>query len=392
MEEMHKKEKWSWPLRLLAIAAAVLVLVSLLLLRRNYMLEQQLAENARIAELEDYVEENFYQDVDRDAAIDSALKGYVAGLNDPYSSYLTDDEYSDWQEKESGTTVGIGVTVQARDESGLLIVEVNPDSPAEQYGLLPEDVIVAVDGQRVSDLGYEESVAAVKGRIGTEVVLTVERDGEEMDISVVRGQVITITASGQMLEGNVGYIRISAFRANTDDQFTDALDALLEQGAEYLIFDVRNNGGGLLSSLEDTLDPLLPEGIIATASYGNGTERTIVESDAEELDLPMAVLVNENTASAGELFAASLRDFDKAFLVGETTFGKGVMQDTRQVSGGAVTLTVATYQTVKGECYHGVGLTPDEEVALAEDFVVDYENPDLEGDAQLKKACESVIG
>ncbi|MBQ8514566.1 MAG: S41 family peptidase [Ruminococcus sp.] len=392
MEEMQKREKWSWPLRLLAILAAVLMLVSLLLLRRNYMLEKELAENARMAELEDYVEENFYQDVDEEAAMDGALKGYVAGLNDPYSSYLTEDEYSDWQVKESGTTVGIGVTVQAIDEDGLLIIEVNPGSPAEQYGLLPEDLIVAVDGQRVSELGYEESVAAVKGQIGTEVVLTVERDGEELDISVVRDEVVTITAFGQMLEENVGYIRISAFRANTDEQFTETLETLLEQGAESLIFDVRNNGGGLLSSLEDTLDPLLPEGVIAIANYGNGTERTIVESDAEELDLPMAVLVNENTASAAELFAASLRDFDKAFLVGTTTFGKGVMQDTRKVSGGAVTLTVATYQTVKGECYHGVGLTPDEVVALGEDFTVDYEDPDLQGDAQLKKACESITG
>lgn len=385
MEEQQKKSVVPY---LLAAAALILGLLSLLLYQKNRNLEQELAKNERLTELENYVDQNFYQAVDTDAAMDGALKGYVAGLNDPYSSFLTEEEYNDWQVMESGTSVGIGVTVQSAEDEGMLVVEVNPDSPAEQYGVQVDDVIVAVDGKTVSELGFEGAVAAVKGEVGTEVVLTIQRGEEQIDCTVVRSEIVTVTASGQMLEGNVGYIRISAFRENTDEQFMEALETLLDAGAESLIFDVRNNGGGLLTSLEKSLDPLLPEGIIAIASYGNGTVQTIVSSDAEELELPMAVLVNGNTASAAELFSASLHDFEKAFLVGTTTFGKGVMQDTRTVSGGAVTLTVATYQTVRGECYHGVGITPDYEETLPDDYAINFEEPDLEGDTQLRCAYE----
>ncbi len=387
MEEEKKRNPVSY---LLAAAALVLALLSLVLFQKNRMLEEEISKNTRLAELEEYVDENFYQDVDEEAAMDCALKGYVAGLNDPYSSFLTEDEYTSWQVMESGTSVGIGVTVQSTEEGNMLVVEVTKGSPAEQYGVLVDDVIVAVDGEKVVDLGFEEAVAAVKGDIGTEVVLTIERGEEQLECSVVRGEIVTVTSFGMMLEGNVGYIRISNFRENTDEQYSEVLETLLENGAESLIFDVRSNGGGLLSSLEKTLDPLLPEGVIAVANYGNGTVNNIVESDAAELDLPMAVLVDQNTASAAELFAASLHDFEKAFLVGTTTFGKGVMQDTRTVSGGAVTLTVATYQTVRGECYHGVGVTPDYEEMLTEGYIIDFENPDLQKDTQLKLAYEKL--
>lgn len=387
MEEEQKKSAVPY---LLAAAVIALGLLSLTLYQRNRMLEQEIAENSRMAELEQYVEQNFYQDVDEDAAMDGALKGYVAGLGDPYSVFLTPEEYGEWQVKESGTSVGIGVTVQAEAETGMLVIEVTADSPAEKYGVQVGDIIIAVDGKPVSELGFENAVAAVRGEAGTEVTLTLQRGAETLDCTIVRGEVVTITAFGQMLEGNVGYIRISAFRENTDEQFTEAMEALLDAGAESLIFDVRGNGGGLLTALEDTLDPLLPEGIIATANYGDGTVKNIVESDAQELDIPMAVLINENTASAGELFAAALHDFDKAFLAGVTTFGKGVMQDTRTVSGGAVTLTVATYQTVRGECYHGVGVSPDYEAVLEEGYVIDFNAPDPEEDAQLRIAWENL--
>ena len=146
----------------------------------------------------------------------------------------------------------------------------------------------------------------------------------------------------------------------------------------------------MLSSLKKMLDPLLPEGNIATATYGNGEVETIIKSDADELDIPMAVIVNENTASAAELFAASLHDFDKAFLVGDTTYGKGIMQNTLELSEGALTLTVATYQTVRGECYHGTGITPDYEISLPEDFIPDFGNPDIKEDIQLRTAYEKI--
>lgn len=389
MEKIHIEERERPSLRqyLPYMIIAVLGVFCVLLWMRGEKLSEELRDTARLAELSEYVDEKYYQDTDGDALMDSALKGYIAGLEDPYSSFLTPDEYSSWQEKESGTSVGIGVTVQAHDE-GLYVVSVTEGSPAEKGGFLADDIITAVDGQLVTELGYEEAVAAVKGEIGTDVALTVDRDGGTLQLVITRGEIVTISAEGQMLPGNIGYIRISAFRENTFNQYNEALTGLIEEGAESIIFDVRDNGGGLLTSLENVLDPLLPEGDIAVASYGDGSEKTIVRSDDNELTLPMAVVMNENTASAGELFAAALSDFGKATLVGTVTYGKGVMQDTRTVAGGAATLTVAAYRTVKGECYHGVGVSPDMEVVLPEGYAVDFDEPDIESDIQLKAAYE----
>ncbi len=388
---MKEKEKINLLPYVLTAVIGILCVLCAMLWQRNAALTRELAEGARLAELSEYVSENYYQDTDEKNLMDNALKGYVAGLGDPYSVFLTQDEYGGWKEKESGTSVGIGVTVQSVEE-GLYIVEVTSGSPAETAGIQAEDTITAVDGKLVTDLGYSEAVAHVKGEIGTDVVLTVLRDSEEIEITVTRGEIVTISAEGQMLDGNIGYVHISAFRENTFDQYSKVLNELLEAGAEGIIFDVRNNGGGLLSALEDVLDPLLPEGNIAIANYGDGTVKTIVESDSKELDIPMTVLVNGGTASAGELFAASLRDFGKASLIGETTFGKGIMQDTRTVAGGAVTLTVAAYQTVKGECYHEIGVTPDTEIAMPEDYAIDFKNPDTEGDIQLAEAYAGITG
>lgn len=374
---------------LLVIVTVLSAAFGFLLFREKRLLEKKLDENAQIMELEKYIDDNYYKAPDKEAVMNGALKGYVAGLEDPYSSYLTADEYDDWQNVESGTMVGIGVTVQA-DEAGLYVVSVTEDSPAYISGIQEGDIITEVEGESVSEIGYEEAVVRIKGEKNTQTVLTIRRNEELLEMSVMRSEIEVITVSGTMLEDNIGYIRIAAFRENTDEQFIKIFDKLIADGADGIIFDLRNNGGGLLNSLEKILDPLLPEGIIATATYGNGDVKTIVESDNVETDLPMAVLVNGNTASAAELFAASLSDFNKAFLVGETTYGKGVMQYTAPVAGGGLTLTVATYQTVRGECYHKIGITPDYQVSLAENFNPDFEAPDIENDAQLKIAFENL--
>lgn len=374
---------------LLAIVTVLSAAFGFLLFRENRLLEEKLDDNAKIMELEKYIDDNYYKAPDKDAAMNGALKGYVAGLEDPYSSYLTADEYDDWNNMESGTMIGIGITVQA-DEAGLYVVSVTEDSPAYTSGIQEGDIITEVEGESVPEIGYEEAVVRIKGEKDTQTILTIKRNEELLKMSVTRSEIEVVTVSGTMLADNKGYIRISAFRENTDEQFIKIFDKLIADGAEGIIFDLRNNGGGLLNSLEKILDPLLPEGIIATATYGNGDVKTIVESDKAETNLPMAVLVNGNTASAAELFAASLSDFDKAFLVGETTYGKGVMQYTAPVAGGGLTLTVATYQTVRGKCYHKIGITPDYQVSLAENFKPDFETPDIENDAQLKIAFKNL--
>lgn len=378
-------------IRILTGVLVIFIASSIALCVKNFKLESEIESKSNLIELEKYVNDNYYKAADKEAAMNGALKGYVEGLEDPYSSYLTADEYNSWKTMESGTMVGIGVTVQFDEESGLYVAEVKEGYPAYESGIKEGDIITEVEGESIPEMGYEEAVSRIKGEEGTSVNLTIKRDdNEDMKFSVLRSEIVVNTVSGKMLDEDIAYIRISAFRENTDEQFKEIFDELIDDGAKGIVFDLRNNGGGMLVSLKAILDPLLPEGTIATAKYGNGEVKTIIESDKNEINLPMAVLVNGNTASAAELFAASLSDFDKAFLVGETTYGKGVMQDTREVAGGAVTLTVATYQTVRGECYHGIGITPDYEVSLSEDFVLDYEKPDEKGDSQLKTAIENL--
>ena len=354
---------------------------------RNYRSQDTYRELDQLAKT---VKQNYYTDVDENDVMQGAMKGYVAGLDDPYSQYMTDEEYSAYQTDEAGQTIGIGVTVQQNEDGYLQVVSVSDDSPAKDAGIQADDVILKVGEDDVAELGYAGAVAQVRGEAGTTVTLTIQRGDQTKELEVERRSMDVITAQGKMLDGNIGYIRISAFKGNTPEQFQAIFDQLVQDGAKALVFDLRDDGGGLVDALEQILDPLLPEGDIAIATYRDGTTKTLVKSDAEECNLPMTVIVNGNTASAAELFTASLHDFGKASIVGTQTFGKGIMQVTQTMpGGGALTLTVATYQTTKGECYHKVGITPDEIVEPGED-AIDYDNPDPEKDPQLKKAIEMV--
>ena len=222
----------------------------------------------------------------------------------------------------------------------------------------------------------------MRGTEGSEIKLTVRRDGIDKDYTFTRRSIEMITVSGEMVNERVGYIKISGFKKNTPQQFIDTLERLTSNGAKAIVFDVRDNGGGIVDSLSDCVDPLLPEGVIATAEYKDGHRETLVYSDAAELDIPMVVLVNNNTASAAELFAASLRDFGDAVLVGEKTYGKGVMQQTTEFDkNGAVVLTVAKYKTTVSEWYDGIGLTPD----------LTVENTSEEYDEQKSRAVDAAM-
>ncbi|MDE5768997.1 MAG: S41 family peptidase [Oscillospiraceae bacterium] len=366
------------------ITALAVCLLTLLFVRKNF------SKYTRLEELDAYIQKNYYLDLndeDQEKMIDNMLKGYVAGLGDKYSQYLTPEEYEGFLTKESGKTVGIGVTVVQGDDGYPEILEVQENSPAEESGLQVGDVITAVDGMDVLEVGYTESIANIKGEENTTIKITVLREKSSLDYEITRKTFDIATAQGEMLDNQIGYIRITNFRENTVEQFLTALETLKNDGAQGFIFDVRDNGGGLLNSLEKMVDPLLPEGIIATATYHGGKTETVVKSDPEELDLPMVVLVNGNSASAAELFSASLRDFKQAKLVGTQTYGKGVMQVTaRTEDGGGLSLTVATYQTSRSECYQGVGLEPDIIVELPEGFIIG--SSDRENDTQLAAAME----
>lgn len=336
-----------------------------------------------MAEIEYLINKHYYEEPeDIGELVDMALTGYVAGLGDVYSCYNDIEDTKEADNNHAGFYVGIGITVTMSAEGYIEIIEIPQNSPSLEAGLQVGDIITAIDGKDVLSTGYQESVESVKGDVNTEVTLTVKRGDTVSDYKVTRKTFDIVTVEGKMLEDNIGYISISQFNGKTYEQFQEKLDSLLSDGAKGLVFDVRNNGGGLVYSVEDCLDPLLPEGEIAVAIYRDEKSETIVESDKKELDIPMTVLINGGSASGAELFAASLRDFKDAPLIGTKSYGKGVMQDTFTLSDkSTVVLTVAKYKTTKSDCYHKVGLIPDIEIEP------DNEN---DSDVQLDKAVEFI--
>ena len=371
----------------ISAVAASLATSTLFIAANTYKKNTDKNDFSEYYEILRYIDQYYYEEPDKDSYMDNALKGLVAGLGDPYAAYTTPDEYQSLMESYEGSFAGIGVTIIQNSDMEFEIVDVLKNSPALESGIETGDIITAVNGIKTDKLTTQELVALVKGAVGTEVTITFKRDGNEFDKNIMRDEITSETVEYKMLENNTAYIKITSFKDVTTEQFKTTLDSALNDGAEKIIYDLRNNGGGLLTSCEAMLDLLLPEGDVAYARFKNGSEVTICSSDENELDLPMAILVNENTASASELFSSAMRDFDKAKLVGTKTFGKGIMQNTMELSNdGGLTLTVAEYRTAKSECFHGEGLQPDYEVELPEG--TDISSPDPKNDPQLKKALE----
>ncbi len=385
---MNKKISFGLALSLIAIASAVtFILTSFFSLQSFNKKVVDVNEKAKkynsLQLLDTYVRDNYFGKIDETELNDGILKGYVAGLDDKYSRYLSADEYIDEQNENAGELIGLGLTL-SEDESGYIRIDsIIADSPAIESGIQNGDIIISVDGVDVIETGFNEAVEAMNGSEGTSITLTVRRNGVDTDYTFTRRSIELITVTGELIDGSIGYIKIDGFKQNTPDQFINTLQHLTSNGAKALIFDLRDNPGGLVESVEECLDPLLPEGVIAIAEYKDGHSETIVYSDSSELDMPMTVIVNKNTASAAELFAASLRDFGKAELVGEKTYGKGVMQITTEMeNGGAVVLTVAEYRTTVSECYDKIGLNPD--------YTVVDDNADDDYDVQYYEAMNII--
>lgn len=310
----------------------------------------------------------FVGDYDPDAALDTAMEGLVYGLGDRWSYYLTAEGYEAQKQSRSNTYVGIGVVVRYTDERGLLIDTVRAGGPAEEAGLEPGEIITAVDGTSVAGDARYDATGLIQGEKGTDVVLTLlAPDGSEREVTVTRAPIETEPVKSEMLEGKVGYVSLSDFHSRTADQLNAAVDELVEQGAEALVFDMRNNGGGYVDEMTAMLDHLLPEGAIFRSESKAGVEHE-VKSDANCVDLPMAVLVNSGSYSAAEFFAAELQEAAGARIVGEPTSGKGYSQQTIPLpNGGALNLSTARYTTGSGVSLIGTGVTLDREVRLTEE-------------------------
>lgn len=377
--------------KLIAVAAASAILSSAVTISILYTgLSKYKKSNEELVnyyEVKKYIDDNFYEEIDDTKLMDYALKGLVEGLNDNYAAYMTPNEYKKAMEDTSGSLVGIGVTVQQNENDEFEIMDISPDSPSSKADIKSGDIIIKVNGIDTNNMDIENLVSLIKGKENTNVTISIKRKDQEIECTLTRKTIESITVNYKMLESHIAYIGVSAFKEITIEQFEEALNKAFSEGAEKIIFDMRNNGGGQVNACEACLDPLLPEADVASAEFKDGHSEVICRSDDNELDMPMVVLVNENTASAAELFSSALRDFNKAKLVGKNTFGKGIMQGLYELSnGGGVKLTVARYKTAKSECYHGVGLAPDFEIELPED--TDISEVDPQSDPQLKKAIE----
>lgn len=314
----------------------------------------------KLSQLEHLIQERFIGEADLTAMEDAAADAMVDSLGDRWSYYIPADQYDTHTETMENAYVGIGITILAQEDgSGFSIEAVTEGGGAEEVGLLPGDLLIGVAGEDVRGMDSNETRALVRGKEGSTVSVTVLRDGQELTFQVERRRFETPVATGELLENNIGLVTIENFDERCASESIAAIENLLEQGAQALIFDVRGNPGGYASELTELLDYLLPEGeIFHTVTY-DGTEN-IEYSDDACLDLPMAVLVNADSYSAAEFFAAALQEYDAAVVVGTPTSGKGYFQNTyRLTDGSAVGLSIGKYYTPQGKNLQDVGITPD---------------------------------
>ncbi|MEE1243104.1 S41 family peptidase [Frisingicoccus sp.] len=322
-------------------------------------------------------------EIDEEKLEEMIYLGYVSGLEEAYSTYYTAEQFTQVMESSSGIYSGIGAYVSQNVNTGIITI-VNPfeGAPAANAGIKKDDILFKVEGEEVTGQDLNMVVAKLKGEEGTTVNVTMYRPSEDtyIDFTVERAVVNVPTVTYKMLENNIGYIQVTEFDEVTVEQFSAAIDDLESQGMEKVIFDLRDNGGGLLTSVCSMLDRILPEELLVYTIDKDGNREEEWAQNPDQIDLPMVVLVNGNTASASEIFAGTLKDYDKAEIIGTTTFGKGIVQTIIPLNdGSALKLTTSEYYTPAGICIHGKGIEPD--------LTVEYD-AEAEEDNQLQAAMD----
>lgn len=350
-----------------------------------------LAFTQKIKYLENMIDEEYLGEISTDKLEEGVYAGLIYGLGDVYSRYYTKDEYEQESVTTEGSYVGIGVAMQKYTAGGIQIVECYKGSTAEEAGVKVDDVITAINGEDITDTELQDVVSMIKDNEDKDVVLTVQRKGEDtQEITVKVSNVELPSVFGEMLDENTGYIQITEFKGVTVEQYEEVFADLKEQGMERLVVDLRDNPGGLLNVVCDILRDILPEGLIVYTEDKNGNRSEETCDGKNPLDMPLAVLVNGNSASASEIFAGAVKDYGIGTIVGTTTYGKGVVQSIRQLSdGSAVKLTIANYYTPKGNSINKTGIRPDVEVELSPELL-NQEEITHEEDNQLQAALNSL--
>lgn len=348
----------------------------------------------RLEEVRSTLSEEYYVPVDDEVLVTGAIRGMMDSIGDPYTFYYSAEEMQEANEESSGVYHGVGMMVQITEDGYIEIVQVYEGSPAEAAGVLAGDRIIQVDGTPVSGENAKtlsEAVQMIQGLDGTSVCLTLLRDNQTLDLDVMRAEVSISYVDYSILDGNIGYVNIAQFTGDDVTGFEEAVSAFKSAGVAGLVVDLRSNPGGLLDDVVKIADMVLPEGLVTYVEdrHGNRHEET---SDAEYWDIPMVVLVNDMSASASELFSAAVQDYDRATIVGTTTFGKGIVQTlvTFAEDGAGMQYTMASYYSPNGRSIHKTGVEPDVVVELDADYDPSILAPDPENDNQLEVALEEL--
>jgi carboxyl-terminal processing protease len=337
----------------------------------------------------DTVQTRYYrQPIDQEQLVEGAISGMLETLDDPYSFYLSPSDEEAEREGFDGEIQGIGVEV-SEDDGDIVVIAPIDGSPAAEAGLVPGDILRQADGTELTGMTVMEAAQIVRGPKGTEVILLIERDGETFEVAVVRDVIEIASVYGEMLEENIAYIRLSQFGLRSDEEMADALEELMAEEPQGLILDLRRNPGGSLDTVVDIADEFLPEGVVLVQEF-SGESQVQYEADDGGLaeEIPMVVLIDEGSASAAEVLAGAIQDYDRGVLIGQTSFGKGTVQTWEPLSnGGGLRLTIARWLTPNGGWVNEQGLNPDYRVDLptfapGQDF----------GDMQLNAAVNYLLG
>lgn len=349
----------------------------------------------RLDEVYELLIKEYYEEPDGEKLIKGAIDGMLSSLEDPYTFYYTQEEMAAMQEDHEGKYYGVGMLISSDKEGQMTVLRVFKDSPAMKAGILPGDIIIAADGVEVSAKTAEimdEAVSRIKGEENTEVILTVIRKNEKLDIPVLRGKVNVNRVEYQILEGNIGYLVLYEFFGDAVKGVQEAFEAFKKAGVDGVIFDVRSNTGGQLDICLNIADMILPEGLIVSIKDRAGEEQKYY-SKASRYSFPMVILVNEMSASASELLTAAAKDYNVAKIVGKTTYGKGVVQTVHQfyTDNAGMQLTTSSYYSPKGTSIHKTGVQPDVEVDMWESYDASIYAPDMNNDNQLKTAYDVLM-
>lgn len=393
---MNKKISLGAAIMLMAMTAAVTITITIVIVMQrvnNDFLDfsDRSALFKKLYQVDNIVRGSYIGKINDTTLNDDLIKGYMQGIGDSGATYFNADAFSSVSLENSGQAIGVGATVISNSDGYLKVVAVSTGGPAATAGMQVGDEIISVGGNDVRDIGYTSAVSGLVGKVGSTVQLTLLRSDKQTTVTVTRKAYDDQTVVSNMIGDNIGYVKIVDFTNATASQFSSQVDSLVQKGAKGLIFDVRNNPGGSMLSAKTMIDKLIPAGAIVRTKDKSGKLTVLYTSDEKQVNLPMAVLTNQSTSSAAELFTAALKDYGKAKSIGNKTSGKGTMQEIKELKDGtAIRLSTGLIYPPKSDTFNGVGVAADTEVTLSQDKLAKFFTLAASDDDQLQAGIKYI--